>query len=85
MNADYDAKRVRPAGGHILAVQVHEVADVEGVEDAPHFGRVSEVLLVGPTHQPGFERGLYVGTAQAECLHEVVVHSVFVDVEAGLH
>ncbi len=43
-----------PGGGHVLAVEVHEVADVEGVQDAPRFSRVGEVLLVGSADQPRF-------------------------------
>jgi hypothetical protein len=46
---------------------------------------VREVLLVGTRDQPRFERSQYVSPAQAECLHQVVVHRVLVDVEAGLH
>lgn len=48
-----DDARVRSAGGHVLAVEVHEVANVEGIEDAPGFGSVREVLLVGMPERQG--------------------------------
>jgi len=67
-----DNTRVRTAGGHVLAVQVHEVAHVERVEDTSLFGRVSGVLLVGPPDQSGLQRRLDVSAAQAEGLHLVV-------------
>jgi hypothetical protein len=46
---------------------------------------VREGLFVGPSHQPRFKSRLDIRTAQPKCLHEVVVHRVLVDVEAGLH
>ncbi|HJQ35108.1 MAG TPA: hypothetical protein VJ866_23355 [Pyrinomonadaceae bacterium] len=80
-----DDAGVYPACGRVLAVQVHEVADIKGVEDASLFCRVGEVLLVRSADQSRLKRCLDVSPAQAECLHEVVVHRVLVDVEAGLH
>jgi hypothetical protein len=48
-----DDARVRPAGGHVLTVEVHEVANVEGIEDAPDFGSVREAPLVGMPERRG--------------------------------
>jgi hypothetical protein len=46
---------------------------------------VGELFIVWAAYQPGIERGLDVDAPQPQCLHEIIVHRVFVDVEAGLH
>src|SRR5437764_2637544 len=52
-----------------LAVKLHEVADVEGVEDAPGLARAGEMLFVRAVNHPRFERGLDIDAAQPQGLN----------------
>ncbi len=68
-----------------IRVQGREMPRVEGVQDAPVCRRVDQLLAVLAFTHSHFVGSFDVHAASAKRVDQVVIHRVFVKVEADLH